>query len=237
MKNHYLKPKLFALVLLFISLGMIWGGFFMESETFDMNFFGLAFIGIFFMIMSLVTFFVYNNLQHKLNDLLDSTPLMDFQLSTEEVERAKTENDAALKSYNKRIWLTIVAFCLLFAIVGPFFVEQWDLWIMICAAIAVFFTFVFGLATYVRTRKAKRTDSTVILNEKGVYFMGSYYTFGMTGVWLTQADYDPETALLKLMVTAATTAGPADSIIIIPIPPQYRDKIESILTQLPTVTL
>jgi len=237
MKNHYLKPKLVALVLLLISLGMIFGGFFMESETYDMNYFGMAFIGIFLLIMSVVTYFVYNNLQHKLNDLLDAPPLLAFLLSEEEANLAKEENNQALKSYNFRIWLTIVAFCVLFAILGPLFVEQWDLWIMICAAIAVFFTFVFFLATYVRTRKFKTTDRNVILNVKGVYFMGSYYTFGMLGVWLTEAEFDPQTNLLRLVVTAATTAGPSESIVIIPIPLEHRDKIEAILAELPTATL
>lgn len=235
MKNHYLKPKLFALALLVISLGMIFGGFFMESETYDMNYFGVAFIGIFFMIMSLVTFFVYNNLQRKLNALLDATPLMAFVLSEQQAHQAVEENNAALKSYNTRIWLTIVGFCLLFAVTGPLFVEDWALWAMICLAIAVFFTFVFFVATAYRVNRIKNADHNVVLNEKGVYFMGQYYTFGMTGVWLSQAEYDPEKALLTLMVTAATTAGPADSTIIIPIPDEYKDKIEHILTELPSV--
>jgi hypothetical protein len=54
---------------------------------------------------------------------------------------------------------------------------------------------------------------------------------------LTVAEFDSQTNLLKLVVTAVTTAGPSDSIIIIPIPLEYRDKIEAILTELPTATL
>jgi hypothetical protein len=55
----------------------------------------------------------------------------------------------------------------------------------------------------------------------------------MTGVWLTESSYDPQKALLKLVVTAATTAGPADSTLIIPIPDEYKDQIIDILTELP----
>jgi predicted RND superfamily exporter protein len=233
MKNHYLKPKLFALALLVISLGMIFGGFFMESETYDMNYFGVAFIGIFFLIMSLVTFFVYNNLQKKLNALLDAKPLMAFVLTEQQAALAIEENNEALKSYNTKIWLTIVGFCALFAIAGPLFAEDWGLWAMICLGIAVFFTFVFLIATAYRINRFKKADHNVVLNEKGVYFMGQYYTFGMTGVWLTESSYDPQKALLKLVVTAATTAGPADSTLIIPIPDEYKDQIINILTELP----
>ncbi len=236
MKNHYLKPKLFALALLVISLCMIFGGFFMESETYDMNYFGLAFIGIFFFIMALVTFFVYNSLQRKLNALLDATPLLAFVLTEQQAQQAVEENNAALKSYNKRIWLTIVAFCALFAVTGPLFAEDWALWAMICLAIAVFFTFVFFIATAYRVNRIKNADHNVVLNEKGVYFMGQYYTFGMTGVWLSLAEYDPQKGLLTLVVTAATTAGPADSTLIIPIPKEHQDKIEMILSELPTAT-
>lgn len=234
MKNHYLKPKLFALALLVISLGMIFGGFFMESETFDMNYFGVAFVGIFLCIMAFVTFFVYNGLQRKLNDLLDATPLMAFVLTEQQAQQAIEENNTALKSYNKQIWLTIVFFCFLFAVMGPLFAEDWALWAMICLAIAVFFTFVFLIATAYRVNRFKKVDLNVVLNDKGVYFMGQFYTFKMPGVWLSQAEYDPEKALLTLMVTAATTAGPADSTVIIPIPDAYKNKIETILAELPT---
>jgi len=237
MKNHYLKPKLFALVLLVISLVMIFGGFFMEGETADMNYFGVAFIGIFVLVMALVTFFVYNGLQHKLNDLLDADPLLSFDLTEEQAQQAITENNAALKNYNLRIWLTIVGFCALFALTGPLFAEDWGLWALICLAIAGFFTFVYLIATAARVKRFKKADHHVILNEKGVYFMGQYYTFGMPGVWLSLAEYDPQKKLLTLTVTAATTAGPSDSTVIIPIPDQYTDKIEAILSDLPTQTL
>jgi len=236
MKNHYLKPKLFALVLLVISLIMIFGGFFMESETYDMNYFGIAFIGIFVLIMALVTFFVYNSLQRKLNALLDATPLLAFDLTEAQAQQAIEENNAVLKSYNFRIWLTIVGFCALFALTGPLFADDWGLWALICLGIAVFFTFVYYIATAARVNRFKKADHHVILNEKGVYFMGQYYTFGMPGVWLSQAEYDPQKGLLTLMVTAATTAGPSDSTVVIPIPDQYKDKIESILGELPTQT-
>ena len=237
MKNHYLKPRLFALALLLISLVMIIGGFMMESETSNMNYFGLAFIGIFFLIMALVTYFVYRAMQHKLNDLMEATPLMAFVLTKEQAALAIEENKAALKDYNKSIWITIVAFCLLFAITGPLFVEEWDVWVLICLSIAVFFTFVYVIATAFRVNRFKKADHQVILNAKGVYFMGQYYTYKMSGVWLTQAQYDPEKALLTLVVTAATTAGPSDSTLIIPIPKEYQDKIPTILSELPTVTL
>lgn len=237
MKNHYRKPMLFAGVLLIIALGMVFGGFWMEGETADMNYFGIAFIGIFLVIMALVTFFVYLNLQHKLNDLMKATPLLAFDLSTEEVQIAIEANNAALKSYNFRIWLTIVGFCALFAVTGPLFAEDWGLWALICLCIAVFFTFVFLIATAVRTKRFKSTDNHVILNEKGIYFMGQYATFTMTGNWLSVAEYDPQKALLTLIVSTATTAGPADSTMIIPIPESYRDKIVDILSELPTQTL
>ncbi|MEI7668365.1 MAG: hypothetical protein WCI62_05185 [Erysipelotrichaceae bacterium] len=216
---------------------MIFGGFYYAEEANEMNYFGLAFIGIFLFIMSVVTFFVYRNLQRKLNLLFDSTPLMEFVLSDEQAQSAIKENNQALKSYNKSIWLTILFFCAVFAIGGFWFVEDGKLFAIICLVIAVFFTFVFLIATFVRTNKLKSADHIVILNEKGVYFMGSYYTFKMAGTWLTQANYDSETYLLKLIVTAVTTAGPSDSIIIIPIPLEYRDKIEPIVSKLPTVTL
>lgn len=237
MENHYLKPKLFALALLVVSLIMIFGGFFMEGETYDMNYFGVAFIGIFLLVMALVTYFVYAGLQRKLNALLDATPLMAYVLTEEQAQQAIEENNAALKNYNFRIWLTIVAFCLLFAVMGPVFAEDWGLWALICLAIAIFFTFVYFIATAVRVNRFKKADHQVILNEKGVYFMGQYYTFGMPGVWLTQAEYNPQKGLLTLMVTAATTAGPSDSTLIIPVPSEYQDKIESILGELPTTTL
>ncbi len=233
MKNHYLKPKLFALALLVISLGMIFGGFYMESETYSMNYFGIAFIGIFLSIMALVTFFVYSGLQRKLNNLMDAAPLLAFVLSDQQAQQAIEENNRALKSYNKQIWLTIVFFCILFAVTGPLFAEDWGLWALICLAIAVFFTFVYLIATAYRVNRFKKRDYNVILNQKGVYFMGEYYTFEMPGVWLSQAEYDPDKSLLTLMVTAATTAGPADSTLIIPIPEEYRNKIETILSELP----
>jgi uncharacterized membrane protein YbaN (DUF454 family) len=237
MKNHYLKPRIFALCLFVVSLAMIFGGFFYAEAANEMNYFGLAFIGIFLFIMSVTIFFVYRNLQRKLNALFDSTPLLEFVLSDEQAQSAINENNKALKSYNKSIWLTIIFFCGIFALGGPLFVEDGMLFAIICLAIAVFFTFVFLIATYVRTNKLKSANHSVILNEKGVYFMGSYYPFKMAGTWLTEANYDPETYLIKLVVTALTTAGPSDSIIIIPIPLEYRDKIESIVSKLPTVTL
>lgn len=237
MKNHYLKPRIFALCLFVVSIVMIIGGFFYAEEANEMNYFALAFVGIFVFIMSISIFLVYRNLQRKLNALFDSTPLMEFVLSDEQAQSAIEKNNQALRSYNKSIWLTIIFFCAVFAIGGFWFVEDGMLFAIICLSIAVFFTFVFLIATYVRTNRLKSADHSVILNEKGVYFMGSYYAFKMAGIWLTEVNYDSETYLLKLVVTAITTAGPSDSIIIIPIPLQFQDKIESIVSKLPKVTL
>lgn len=233
MKNQYLKPKLFSLFLFVVALVMIFGGFYIADVEGDMNFFGVAAIGIFLLITALTVFFVYRSYEKKLQRLLDSTPLLAFTLSPEMAQRAIEENSFNIKSNNKIVLITILAFCGLFAITGPFFVEDGMLFATICLGIAIFFTFVFFVTTAYRTHKLKTGDHEVILNEKGLYFMGQFYTFDMPGVWLSENEYASEEALLSLTITSATMAGPSDSKITIPIPLEYRAQVQEILDQLP----
>ena len=241
MPKHMLHKKPFITAGVFLLSGIILIALgFASGGGPNMNNYALAAFGILFLIVSAVTFFMYAALEKKYRSLLKEEPLLRYSLRTADHQEQIIKNIAELKAKNKSMLTVMLFFCVLFAVILPFFVEEGLLMIGICLGLGAFLLIAERLVTAYRVRKLCRGGEEVILGRGGAYLESAFHAWSLPGTKLTSLSYEPpveQGRLGELMLTYSAAAGPAPrkETIILLIPPGLVKEIPRVIQGLEEV--
>lgn len=234
-KNLYTKPLIVAVVLFILGMSMLIGSLWLEVETGDTGYFGIATIGFMIGLSGVITWIVYGKVNRQFRKTL-STPLLRYELSAQATKDVIEKNVKELWSTNTAGLALIIFFCVLFGIFGFVFAEDWGLFATICLVLALFMTGAFWIITTYRVNKLRHGSHQVILSEKGVYVLGQYHSWGLKGSWISDLHYTPADQFgdgeLRITYSVVTTAGPKDETVIILVPMEQDPKIPQIMEAL-----
>lgn len=234
-RNIYSKPLIVAAILFITGLSMLIGSLWLEVETGDTNYFGLATIGFMIGLSGVITWIIFGKVNRQFRKTMNK-PLLRYQLSETAIKDVVEKNVKELWSTNTASLVLIVFFCILFGLFGFLFAEDWGLFAMICLGIALFMTGAFWIITTYRVRKLRHGSHEVVIAEQGVYVLGHYHSWGLQGSWISDLHYTPADSFgdgeLRISYSVVTTAGPKDETVILMVPLEQDPKIPAILEAL-----
>lgn len=234
-RNIYSKPLIVAAILFITGLSMLIGSLWLEVETGDTNYFGLATIGFMIGLSGVITWIIFGKVNRQFRKTM-SHPLLRYQLSESAIKDVVDKNVKELWSTNTASLVLIVFFCILFGLFGFLFADDWGLFAMICLGIALVMTGAFWIITTYRVRKLRRGSHEVVIAEQGVYVLGHYHSWGLQGSWISDLHYTPADNFgdgeLRITYSVVTQAGPKDETVILMIPLEQDPKIPAILEAL-----
>jgi len=230
------KPFITAGVMLLAGIILMVLGFAVIRDP-NMNHYALGAFGVLLLIASAVTFLMYGRLERQYQRLLREAPLLRYTLKAENHQAQIKKNITELKMKNKALLLVMLFFCVLFAIILPFFVEEKLLMIAICLGLAAFLALAAWAITSYRVHKLQRGGDEVILGRGGVYLEGAFHAWDMPETGITDLLYEPSSSLgkmgqLKIEYTAGSIPAPLTEAIVLLIPPEVQDEIPRVLQAL-----
>lgn len=234
-RNIYSKPLIAAAILFITGLSMLIGSLWLEVETGDTNYFGLATIGFMIGLSGVITWIIFGKVNRQFRKTM-TNPLLRYQLSESAIKEVVDKNVKELWSTNTASLVLIVFFCIVFGLFGFVFAEDWGLFAMICLGIAIFMTGAFWIITTYRVRKLRRGSHEVVIAEQGVYVLGQYHSWGLQGSWISDLHYTPADSFgdgeLRITYSVVTNAGPKDETVILMVPLEQDPQIPAILEAL-----
>jgi hypothetical protein len=234
-KNLYTKPLIVAAVLFIAGLSMLITSLWLEVETGDTGYFGVATISFMITLSGVITWILYGKVNRQFRKTL-STPLLHYELSPKATKDVIEKNIKELWSTNTASLVLIVFFCVIFGLFGFVFAEDWGLFAMICLGIAIFMTVAFWIITTYRVRKLRHGSHQVILSAQGVYLLGQYHSWGLKGSWISDLHYTPADDFgdgeLRITYSVVTTAGPKDETVMVLVPIEQAPKMPEVLDAL-----
>lgn len=238
MSKEYLHKKPFVAAGVFLLAGVIlvaWG--FIQSGDPDRNNYALAAFGLLFLIVAAVTFAMYGALEKRYRNLLQSGPLLRYSLAEEGKQAQREKNIAELRMRNRALLMVMLFFCVLFAIILPFFVEEKLLMAAICLGLGGFLTLAAWLITSYRVKKMRRGGDEVILGRGGILLNGSFHAWDMPGTGITDLAYEPpggngKPGELRIEYAAELHPAPVTETVILHIPAELADRVPGVLQAL-----
>lgn len=231
-KNLYSKPLAVAIVLFILGMSMLIGSLWLEVETGDTGYFGVATISFMITLSGIITWLIYGKVNREFRKTM-AKPLLQYTLSPSATKDVIDKNIKELWSTNTASLVLILFFSLIFGLFGFLFAEDWGLFATICLGIALFMTLAFWIITNSRVRKLRHGSYQVILSAQGVYVLGQYHSWGLNGSWISDLHYTPADRFgdgeLRITYSTVTTAGPKDETVIILVPLEEDPKIPEVL--------
>ncbi len=235
-RGLYRKPFIVAGCFLGLGIGMMAVGGVLGNS--NMDFFAMALFGLLFVITGIVTFAMYGAMDRRWRRLMGGEPLLRYTLDNEKTQKAKEKNVRELRGQNKALLTVMLFFCVLFAVVLPFFVEEKLIMVLICLGLGAFLTLSAWLITAYRVRKLKRGGSEVILSRGGAYLNGEFHSWDMPGTSISSIGYQPpgrgKGALGELRIEYAAEGGPVpqSQTIILLVPAELDARMPEVLRAL-----
>lgn len=230
------KPFITAGVLLLVGIILMALGFIRGDDP-GMNNYALAAFGLLFLIVAIVTLVMYWAIEKRYRNLLHEEPLLRYTLKAEAHQTQIQKNIDELKSKNKALLFVMLFFCVLFAVILPFFVEEKLTMIAICLGLGAFLTLAAWVITAYRVRKLKRGGEEVILGRGGAYLEGSFHAWDMPETSITNLSYEPSTELgkmgkLTIEYTAQSVPAPLTETIVLLIPDELDNRMPGVIQAL-----
>ncbi len=212
---------------------------FLRGDDPSMNNYALAAFGLLFLIVAAVIFAMYWAIEKRYRNLLREEPLLRYTLKAEAHKAHIEKNIEELKSKNKALLFVMLFFCILFAIILPFFVEEKLTMIAICLGLGAFLTLAAWVITAYRVRKLKRGGEEVILGRGGAFLEGSFHAWDMPGTGITGLEYEPSTmpgkmGKLTIEYTAQSIPAPLTETIVLLIPDGLDNRMPAVIQALGT---
>ena len=231
-----IKPFIVAATMLVAGLILIVLGF-ARSGNANMNNYALATFGLLLVIAGAITSVMYGALERRYRRLLRERPLLHYTLKAEAHQAQIKKNIDELKSKNKALLFVMLFFCVLFAIILPFFVEEKLVMIAICLGFGAFLSIVAWIITSYRVRKLRKGGEEVILGRGGAYLEGSFHAWDMPETGITNLSYEPSTipgniGKLTIEYTAQSIPAPLTETIVLLIPGELEHQIPGVLRAL-----
>jgi len=238
MRKEWLHTKPFIVAGVFLLAGIVMIAVCAaRRDDPDMNGYAFGAFGLMFIIAAGVTFAVYGSLEKRYRHLLRDGLLLRYILPEESHRAQIGKNIAELRMKNKALLMVMLFFCVLFAIILPFFVEEKLLMAGICLGLGVFLSLAALVITSYRVRKLQRGGEEVILGRGGAYIEGSFHAWDMPGTAITGLDYQPPAghgmaSELKIEYTTEAHPSPLTETIILLIPQELDDEMPRVLEAL-----
>lgn len=231
-----IKPFIVAATMLVAGLILIILGFARSGDA-NMNNYALAAFGLLLVIAGIVTFAMYAAVEKRYKRLLKEKPLLRYTLKVEAHQKQIQKNVDELKSKNKALLFVMLFFCVLFAVILPFFVEEKLVMIAICLGLGAFLSIAAWIITSYRVRKLQRGGEEVILGRGGAYLEGSFHAWDMPETGITNLDYEPSNmpgkmGKLKIEYTAQSIPAPLTETIVLLIPDEMADQMPGVILAL-----
>lgn len=166
---------IFAAVLLLGAVILIAAGIYRNSRG-GMNGFALIVFGGFATLAAVVTASVYASMQRRFRQALGE-PLLTFISAEQDHDRAVAKTISQIKGTNLITLVTILIFCIVLAIIGPFLADDGYLFSLIALGIAIFASLTAFIVTGYRISKLRRGSREVVLSRNGVYVAGEFHSW------------------------------------------------------------
>lgn len=232
----YKKPFITAAVFLILGAVSFISGIVLESATGDMNYFALMTFGIFFIIISLVVFAVYGMMERKFKNVLNNTKILDFTLNDISFNAIAEKTGDEIKSANKGLLFIMLAFCIVFGLLGLIFLEDGIIFLFIFFGLGVFLTVMALIITTYRTHKLKKGSKRVILSKNAAYVAGEFHNWSIPGTALLGARFIPRNgtdvfmSCIEIKYGAITIPGPSEYAFVVPIPFEAESRAQEIIS-------
>lgn len=231
----YKKPFVFAGILMFFGVGAIIGGIVLNNLTKDMGYFAFIAFGIFFLIISTVTFAVYGAMQMKFKSVINHQKILDFYLKEDQFIQTAEKTSDEIKQTNKSMLMIMLAFCIIFGLLGLFILEDGYIFLLILCCLGIFLTFAAFVITKYRTAKLHRGSKRVILAKRAAFVAGEFHNWDMPGTALTGVRYVQhgeeanEVGYLEIKYSAITVPGPSEYTVVVPLPFEMEAQAQQII--------
>ena len=205
-----------------------------------MNGYAFGAFGLMLFIVSVITFLMYGRLEEQYQHLVREEPLLRYTLGDEHSKQQRERNITELKSKNKALLMVMLFFCVLFAIILPFFVEEKLLMVAICLGLGAFLTLSAWSITAYRVRKLRRGGEEVILGLGGAFLEGTFHSWDVPGAGLSDLSWKPPAGIdglgeLRMEYTVEGTRIPQSESILLLIPPNLQGEVPRVLEELEKV--
>lgn len=234
----YKKPFSVSAVLFFLGLGMIAGGIFLSEYTVSMDYYGMAAGGLLVFITGIVVYAVYGKLEKQYQNMLRNGPLLRFTVESRYLKQIIDKNIEDIRSQNKALLFVMLFFCVLVAVVMPFFFEYGYLFIFIGIGLGAFLSAAAFVITSYRVAKQRNGKNEFILTRQSAYANGEFHSWNMPGTSLTEVKYvapDPKKdrpGRLELTYLAVSYPAPLEQKVNIPVPAEFECDIPGVMQAL-----
>ncbi len=192
--------------------------------------FALILLGILLVITAFVIFYYFGRLNREFTKMLSGQSLLSFVMPDDHYRLFCNKQADDIKTGNKGILFTIYAFSILFGVIFTLLIDP--LFIAISVGIAVFFTIVYFVTTGYRTKKVKRSEALICLNDGGVYLFGNMHSWSVPGARLLSVEFSDGNnehlpcPVLSLTYMAIAYPVPRHETVSIPIPKPFIGQAE-----------
>lgn len=220
----YKKPFITSVIFLTAGLVMVTGGFILADYTVSMDYYAMVMVGIFCFITGSVILFMYGKLEKQYQNILYNNPLLHFTVDNKYLKHNIDKSIKDIKSQNKATLFIMLFFCVLVAVVLPFFFEDGYLFIFIGLGLGVFLTSAEIIITHFRVNKLKNGTNEFILTGDNAYVSGEFHSWNMPGTSLTMINFVPPDVKndlpgrLEITYYAVSYPAPLKQKINIPVP-------------------
>ena len=187
--------------------------------------FALVFLGVFLIIVSGVIFYYFGRFNRNFQNMLEGKTLLSYVLPKELYRFFRDQESENIKASNKAVLFVIYGFSVIFGIIFSLTIDV--LFLAIMLGIDVFFTLVYFSVTAYRTRKVKRSEALVCMNEGCVYLFGQMHSWSLPGSHPVFIELENKQAeglpcpCIILKYTALAYPAPRSETVAIPVPVGY----------------
>ncbi|HOV69088.1 MAG TPA: hypothetical protein PLZ84_02050 [Clostridia bacterium] len=180
--KQYKKPITLGLVFLVMAVSAFCFGLYLtdvmgNSLGYTLIFFALTSFALGFTIIT-----AYSALNMRFKNAL-GYPLMYFELDASLYKSGTERKIREINAENKTALTIMLCFCMLFAAIGFFVIEDGYAYGLICTGVSVFLTVVEMAVTGVRVKKVKKGRWVILLARDGAYIGGDFHC------WRSSASY------------------------------------------------
>lgn len=228
----YKTPIIVARVLLFVGLMGVFNLSYLPMLIDDFNGmhggFALASLGIFLVIAALIIFFFYGKLNAQFGNMMAGTVLLSYVLPSDIYAFFNTEETTDIRKGNIAALFIIFGFCILFGVILSLLIDP--LFIIIFAAIAIFFTIVYFVTTAFRINKVQRSEAIVCLSTGGAYIFSQLHSWSTAGAHPVSVDFDDGSReglpcpVIRVTYATLTYPAPRQNKVTLPIPPHLAEQ-------------
>jgi prepilin signal peptidase PulO-like enzyme (type II secretory pathway) len=190
--------------------------------------FAVAAIGVVLIIVAISMFVVYGKLDREFKRMFNGDILLNFLLPTEIYQQYMVKEVKNIKSSNRIVLFTIIAFSVVFAVIFTI-ISQSTLFIIIFLSIDIFFVLVYFISTAARTGKVKKSKAVIYLSINAAYVFGQMHCWNMVGSNFISAEFADKTdneynlpcGYIEINYSAVAYPVPQIYTAVIPVPAEY----------------